>query len=145
MIKVVVRTSSPQVIVLQVSDPSQANTYFTDRTKTVNGVQELYVRMPLSPNTALLSIYNEKNGNLPKGQDTSFEVVKIEKEDLDVTLHKTKMDTLSVRNFVSFAQKFCFNAGWIAAPKDYMSSVGNYKIEYLPTNILNRHHGRTQM
>jgi len=131
-IKVVVKTSSPQDMVLQVSDPSQANTFFTDRTKLVNGEQELFVRMPLSPNTALLSIYNKKNGNLPKGQDDSFEVVKIEKQDLEKTLSQTKMDTMSVRNFVAFAQKFSYNAGWITAPRDYMSSVGAYKIEYLP-------------
>ena len=132
MIKVVVKTSSPQNIVLKVSDPSQANTFFTDRTKIVDGTQELYVRMPLAPNTALLSIYNEKNGNKPKGQDTSFDVVKIEREDLDITLSQTKMDTMSVRNFVAFAQKFAYNAGWITAPKDYLSAVGGYKIEYLP-------------
>jgi hypothetical protein len=132
MIKVVVKTSSPQNIVLKVSDPSQANTFFTDRTKMVDGTQELYVRMPLAPNTALLSVYNEKNGNKPKGQDTSFDVVKIEREDLDITLPQTKMDTMSVRNFVAFAQKFAYNAGWITAPKDYLSAVGGYKIEYLP-------------
>lgn len=132
MIKVVVRTTSPQNIVLRVSDNTQANTVFTDRKKVVDGTQELFVRMPLAPNTAILSIYNDKNGNLPKGQDNSFEVVKIEKEDLDITLHKTKMDTLLVRNFVAFAQKFAYNAGWMTAPKDYMSSIGGYKIEYLP-------------
>lgn len=132
MIKVVVKTSTPENIVLKVSDPSQANTIFMDRTKLVDGVQDLYVRMPLSPNTALLSIYNEKNGNKPKGQDKSFEVLKIEKEELDITLAKTKMDTMSIRNFVAFAQKFCYNAGWVGAPKDYLSSVGAYKVEYLP-------------
>ena len=132
MIKVVVKTSSPQTIVLKVFDPSQANTVFTDRTKEVNGTQELFVRLPLAPNTLQLSIYNEKNGNLPKGSDSTFEVIKIEKEDLDITLPQTKMDTFSVRNFVGFAQKFAYNAGWVAAPRDYMSSVGGYKIEYLP-------------
>ena len=132
MIKVVVKTSSPQTIVLKVFDPSQANTVFTDRTKEVNGTQELFVRLPLAPNTLQLSIYNEKNGNLPKGSDSTFEVVKIEKEDLDITLPQTKMDTFSVRNFVGFAQKFAYNAGWVASPRYYMSSVGGYKIEYLP-------------
>jgi len=122
MIKVVVKTSSPQTIALKVFDPSQANTVFTDRTKEVNGTQELFVRMPLAPNTAQLSVYNEKNGNLPKGSDSTFEVVKIEKEELDITLPQTKMDTFSVRNFVGFAQKFAYNSGWVAAPRDYMSS-----------------------
>lgn len=93
-----------------------------DREKTIEGVQELYVRMPLSPNSTALAIYNKKNGNLPKGQDSSFEVVEIKKEDLDITLAKTKMDNSLVRNFVAFAQKFAFNAGWVKAPKDYIST-----------------------
>jgi hypothetical protein len=131
-VKIVVKTSSPQNIVLKVSDPSQANTFFTDRTKSIDGTQELYVRMPLAPNTALLSIYNEKVGNVAKGADSSFEVVQIIKEELDITLPQTKMNTFAVRNFVAFAQKFCYNAGWIQAPKDYLSVIGGYKIEYLP-------------
>ncbi len=135
MIKVVVQTTSPQEIVLKVYDPSQANTYFTDRQKTVNGVEELFIRMPLSPNVVKLEVYNKKSGNLPKGQDPTFTVLNIKKEDLDITLPKTKMDTFAVRNFVAFAQKFAYNAGWLSAPKDYLSSVGAYKIEYLPQII----------
>lgn len=136
MVKIVVKTNSPENIVLKVYDGSQANTYFTDRTKIIDGEQELFVRMPLSPYMATLSIYNEKNGNLGKGQDKSFVVKEIKKKDLDITLPKTKMDTFSVRNFVAFAQKFAYNAGWLAAPRDYTSSVGTYKIEYLP-HIIN--------
>jgi hypothetical protein len=48
------------------------------------------------------------------------------------------MDTPLVRNFVAFAQKFCFSAGWIAANRDYVSSVGNFKIEYLPYIVSSR-------
>lgn len=135
MIKIVVQTSSPQDIVLKVYDPTQANTYFTNREKNVNGVEELFVRMPLSPSSAKLEIYNKKNGNQPKGQDPSFQVLSIKKEDLDITLPKTKMDTFTVRNFVAFAQKFSYNAGWLTAPRDFMSSVGGFKIEYLPVII----------
>jgi hypothetical protein len=42
------------------------------------------------------------------------------------------MDTLMVRNFVSFAQKFCYKCVYMPADRDYTSSVGNFKIEYLP-------------
>ena len=132
MLKIVVSTTSLQNIVLKVLDPSQANTYFTKRTKEINGVQELFVRMPLAPSTASIVIYNQKNGNLPSGQDDSFKVLSIKKEELDITLPKTKMNTFSVRNFVSFAQKFAFNCGWYTTPRDFYSSVGSYKIEYLP-------------
>jgi hypothetical protein len=48
------------------------------------------------------------------------------------------MDTPLVRNFVAFAQKFSFSAGWIAANRDYVSSVGNFKIEYLPYIVSSR-------
>ena len=132
MLKIVVNTTSSQNLVLKVFDPSQANTVFTERTKIIDGKQELFVRMPLAPSTASIVIYNEKNGNLPSGQDTSFKVESIKKEELDITLPQTKMNTFSVRNFVSFAQKFSYNAGWYTTPRDFVSSVGTYKIEYLP-------------
>ena len=132
MVKIVVKTTSPETIKVKVFDPTQANTIFTDREKVVDGVQELFIRMPLSPYSTALAIYNKKNGNLPKGADSSFEVLEIKKEDLDITLSKTKMDNSLVRNFVAFAQKFSYNAGWISAPKDYVSAVGQFKIEYLP-------------
>lgn len=138
MVKVVVRTSSPELIVLKAFDPTQANTVFMDREKMIDGVQELYVRMPLSPSSTALSIYNKKNGNLPKGQDSSFEVLEIKKEDLEITLPRTKMDNSLVRNFVAFAQKFAFNAGWVKAPQSYVSSVGSFKIEYMPYIVNNK-------
>jgi hypothetical protein len=138
MLRVTVRTEKPQNIVLKVFDVDHAYTVFTDRTKVINGVQDLYVRMPVSPGTAMLSIYNEKIGNVPKGVDDSFDVVDIKQEELQRTLSETKMDTASVRNFVSFAQKFCFNAGWIPANKEYTSGYGNYKIEYVPFIVSNK-------
>ena len=136
MIKVVIRTKSPEEIALEAYDPNHANTYFTRRTKRIEGTEDLFIRMPLSPYNTTLSVYNKKNGNLAKGQDSSFEVVDIIKEDLDITIHKTKMDIPLVKKFVAFAQKFYYNAGWLPA-KDYVSTLGGFKIEYLPyiTNL----------
>ena len=48
MIRLVVQTTSPQEIVLKVYDPNQANTYFTDRQKNVNGVEELFIILSMS-------------------------------------------------------------------------------------------------
>ena len=66
MVKVVVKTNSPQLIVLKAFDPTQANTVFMEREKTIDGVQELYVRMPLSPSSTALSIYNKKMATYQK-------------------------------------------------------------------------------
>jgi hypothetical protein len=132
MIEVVVRTPAKNDIVVKAFTESNANTVFMSRSKLIEGQETIYVRLPLAPNMLTLSIYNKRNGNLRKAEDNSFEVVRIKKEDLQVTLARTKMDTLLVRNFVAFAQKFAYNAGWVAAPRDYLSSAGNFKIEYLP-------------
>lgn len=132
MIKVVVKVRQPLEIVLKAFDANQANTFFTDRTKKITDQETLYIRMPLAPNTLTVSIYNKANGNRKKGEDNSFEVVEIKREELDITLGRTKMDTPMVRNFVAFAQKFCYNCGWMAVGRDFTSTAGNYKIEYLP-------------
>lgn len=132
MVKVVIQTNSPQDMVIKAFDSTQANTVFTDREKNVDGLQDFYIRMPLTPSKVAIKVYNKKNGDLPSGQDSSFKVLDVKKMELDITLPQTRMDTSIVRNFVAFAQKFSFNAGWISAPKDYVSSVGTFKIEYLP-------------
>lgn len=136
MVRVLIKTKQPEQIVLNAYDDSQANTYFTKRTKTINGEEELFVRMPLSPYILSLQVYNSKVGDKKKGEDPSFEVVDISKKDLDITLPRTKMDIPLVKNFVAFAQKFSYNAGWLPT-KDYYSAVGGFKIEYLPyiTNL----------
>lgn len=132
MIKVVVQTPAKASIVFKAYSKDHPNTYFTARNKTIEGEEAIYIRLPLSPNVVYLSVYNERNGNLKNGEDSSFAVTQIKKEDLQITLPRTNMDTMLVRNFVAFAQKFAFNAGWIAAPRDYISAAGNFKIEYLP-------------
>lgn len=132
MLRIVLKTASPEQLVIKVYDKAAANTYFADRVKKVNGEQELFIRMPVSPFVTTIEVYNEKNGNQKKGADSSFDVVTIERLPLEITLAKTKMNTSIVRNFVSFATKFSYNAGWLQAPKDYMSTTGGFKIEYMP-------------
>jgi hypothetical protein len=130
-VRVRVRTQKPVKIRLIASDKDQANTKFMDAVKVVNGEEDLFVRMPIAPNNLAIQIYNEAVGNRTKEEEDTFEVVGIKKEDLETTLSRTKMDTSIVRSFVSFAQKFSYNAGWLP-PKDYYSTTRQFKIEYLP-------------
>ena len=132
MVQIVVLTKSAEILCLKVYDPNQKNTVFTERKKTITGKESLFVRMPLSSNVINIQIYNEKNGDLPSTEDKSFTILSVKMLNLDITLPQTKMDTPEVNSFVKFAQKFCFNAGWIDANKDYMNSNGKFKIEYLP-------------
>jgi len=132
MVQIVILTQTAQMLCLKVYDPNQKNTVFTERKKTITGKESLFVRMPLTSNVINIQIYNEKNGDLPSSEDNSFKVLGVKMLDLNVTLPQTNMDTFEVTSFVRFAQKFCYNAGWIDANKDYTSSNGKYKIEYLP-------------
>lgn len=131
MVRVKVATMKPTKIRLIASDKDQANTKFIDASKIVNGTEDLVVRMPIAPNNLLLTIYNEAIGERPIEEENTFKVLNIKKEDLQVTLGRTKMDTGVVRSFVNFAQKFSYNAGWLP-PKDYYSNTRQFKIEYLP-------------
>jgi hypothetical protein len=103
-----VRTHKPEKIRIRVLDADQPSTTFTDRYKTVDGESIFFVRMPVSPKNALVSIYNENNGNLQEAQDNTFEVDSITKESLDKKLMS--------RNFVLLKElkhsNFCSIASW---------------------------------
>jgi hypothetical protein len=131
MIRVTLVTPKPTKIRLIAYDSDQANTQFINSTNIINGQEDLYIRLPLSPNNLIVKIYNEEIGNRPKEQENTFIVKNIRKEDLDVTINKTKMDTPLVNSFVKFCQKFCYNAGWMP-PKDYYGNNNQFKIEYMP-------------
>ena len=81
-----VHTNQPEAIRLKVTDADQPNTAFTDRYKTVDGESIFFVRMPVSPANALITIYNEANGNLQVGADNSIIVDSITKEPLEKKL-----------------------------------------------------------
>ena len=88
-----VRTFEPQKIRIKVIDAEQPNTAFTDRYRTVDGESIFFVRMPISPNEALVYVFNEKNGNLQVGEDPSIEVLSITKEPLE-----KKLDVIDFTN-----------------------------------------------
>jgi hypothetical protein len=126
-----VRTSSPESIRITVSDAHQPNTVFTDRYKTVEGETIFFVRLPVSGQDVLVEVYNEDNGNLPSGQDNTFEVLSITKEQLDKKLDVIDFANPLVRSFVNFATRFCYNAGSIPTGT-YVSDDRNFVIKYFP-------------
>lgn len=127
-----VHTFKPETIRLKVTDADQPNTAFTDRYKTVDGESIFFVRMPVSPKTALVYVYNEDLGNLTTGQDKSFEVDSISKEMLEKKLDVIDFGNPLVRSFVNFCTRFCYNAGSMSSGT-YVSDDKKFVIKYLPT------------
>jgi hypothetical protein len=126
-----VHTLQPEIIRLKVSDADQPNTAFTDRYKTVDGESIFFVRMPVSPANALISVYNEANGNLQVGADNTIIVDSITKEPLDKKLDVIDFANPLVKSFVNFATRFCYNAGSLPSGT-YLSDDKKFVIKYLP-------------
>jgi hypothetical protein len=125
-----VRTYRPESIRIKVLDAEQPNTSFTDRYKTVDGESIFFVRMPISPKNALVSIYNEKNGNLAVGIDNTLLVESITTEPLDKKLDVIDFSNSNVRNFVNFATRFSYNASTLPTGT-YVSDNKKFVIRYL--------------
>jgi hypothetical protein len=126
-----VLTHKPEKIRIKVIDEAQGDTSFTDRFKTVDGETIFYVRMPVSPQNALVYIYNEDNGNLSQGEDDSFEVESVVKGDLEKKLDVIDFSNADVKSFVNFATRFSYNAGTLPSGT-YVSDDRRFVIKYLP-------------
>ena len=90
-----------------------------------------FVRMPVSPKTALVYVYNDDLGNMTTGQDKSFEVDSISKEMLEKKLDVIDFGNPLVRSFVNFCTRFCYNAGSLSSGT-YVSDDKKFVIKYLP-------------
>jgi len=123
-------TNSAVNIRIKVIDADQPNTTFTNRDKIVDGESIFFVRMPVSPKTALVYVYNDEVGNLPTGQDKSFDVDSISKEMLEKKLDVIDFANPLVRSFVNFCTRFCYNAGSLSSGT-YVSDDKKFVIKYL--------------
>lgn len=129
---VYVQTLTPCKLRIKVFDAEQPKTVFTDRYKTVKGREVFYIRMPLSSNQVIVSVYNEAVGNRRKGEDSSFTITEVKKLPLEKRTDVGDIRDYTVSSFVDFAQRFSFNASYLDADKTYQSSSGEFLIEYLP-------------
>jgi hypothetical protein len=127
-----IRTNNPETIRIKVVDEDQPNTVFTDRYRTINGESVFFVRLPVSGNNSLVYVFNEKNGNLPIGQDDSLEVISITKKELDKKLDVIDLSNPLVKSFVNFATRFSYNAGSLPSGT-YTSDDKKFIIRYLNT------------
>jgi len=126
-----VYTYKPTNIRIKVIDADQPNTTFTNRTRIIDGESSFYVRMPVSSNEVLVYVYNEDKGNLQSGQDNTFVVDSITKELLEKKLDVIDMSNAYVKSFITFATKFCYNAGSLPTG-NYQSDDKIFVIKYLP-------------
>lgn len=125
-----VQCSRPTKVRLKIVDAEKPLTCFTNRYKTINRSFKFYARLPLTPKSLIVSVYDDQTGR----NDNLIRILNIEKLGLEKRMDEVDIKSYSVMSFVDFAQKFSFNASYLE-PQNYVSMACNYKIEYLPTIV----------
>lgn len=126
-----VAVTMPCVVRIKIYDETKTKIILTDRYKTVHTQETFFVRMPITSKSIIVSVYDDKIGNLPKEKEKNIKIVAIDKIPLEKRIDVVDITNPSVATFVDFAQKFCFNAPYLQENKSYSSDNGKMHIEYL--------------
>ncbi len=125
-----VKTNQEQEIRIVVEDPSRVNTKYTDRVQVIKGERILKVRMPLSPESALVHIYNTAHGPAPDTykmvggkliktdngpSDPSFAVSEAKEEKLVQNRRCYDSYNRDVKEALLLIEEFSERAGWLSA------------------------------
>jgi hypothetical protein len=129
-LKVTIQTDGSQKVRLKVYDESNPKRVFTNRYKTINGEEALFVRMPLSPEKAIVEVISDK-GLVKQGEKEHFKIVSVEKLPLERRIDTGDISNGNIRSFVEFAQRFSFNLDELE-PAIYTSKDRNFYIKLLP-------------
>jgi hypothetical protein len=126
-----VKSKSPETIRIKAKDNRKPSTLYINRKGVVNGEREFELKFPLSPSSLIVSVFNEKNGNFPSNEDSSFEVSEIKVEKLKTYELWTTEES---RNFIQFAKEFAENASVLSSgsttPHIYRSNDAKFTIDY---------------
>jgi len=125
ILEVNIETKGNVQVRLRVFDAEKPKTFFTDRYMTIDGVKTLYVRMPLSPSVCAVEVTNKQRGNDEGILNFSVAVKPLEKK-MDAGDFKNEL----IRSFVNFAQRFSYNASYLAPNKRYLSDDNVFEIDY---------------
>ena len=61
-------------VVIKIYAEDKPNIVFTDRWATVKGQQTFYVRLPMTSENVIVSVYDKAKGNLPKNEEKNIKI-----------------------------------------------------------------------
>jgi len=130
-LEIKVKTSKPETLcVLVYDEKNPEGTVFTNRWKTINGEETFSVRLPLSPATAIVEVYNKALGRgIKRENETSFSIESVEKKALERKLAPSDIANADIRSFVDFACAVAYNLGTMEPDKAYQSDDGKFFIK----------------
>lgn len=115
--------NSPTKVKVTVLNPLRKGCVYLDRWKTINGSEDLELRLPVTPEKVLIMISPEKGNN-------SIKVDKLIKHPLKQYVQCCRKG-YRVKEFIRFAQQFSENAQSLSVGT-YYSDGGHFRIDYLP-------------
>ena len=122
------KTRKESVMRIVVFDKNRPNSVYTNATVNVANTGKFIVKMPQSPTTAIMQIYDSKTG-LNVTDAFAYDVIK---SSLSARMTVNDIENPKVRNFVKFAQEFSERAGDISARNSiYMDDSGTFRIDYV--------------
>ena len=136
-VAVVIKALKQFTLRIQASDDQRENTFLSNRFSDIKEGEEtvFYIQMPLSPNVCRITLFDDVLGETSKDREPSFQVKRIYKTRLKHRHPLALLNDPKTKEFVRFAQRFCYNAGWIRANLDdetYSSDNNEFRIKYLP-------------
>jgi hypothetical protein len=79
-----ITTPKAEKIHLRVYDASNPERKFTERWKTITGEETFHIRMPLTPEIAVVEAYSDRMGQgVKKDAETSFSITSVSKAPLE--------------------------------------------------------------
>jgi len=125
-----ITTKSAEKICLKVYDYNNPKTVFTDRFMVINGTQTLEVMMPMTPEKAMISVFNFRNGNIKNDKSFSVTTADITRKKLKTRYDVIELSDPQVNSFIKFCQNFCYHASNLSAAL-YKSEDKLFFIDYM--------------
>jgi hypothetical protein len=133
-LELTVESKHPIKLRIVADDPNKPSSKYLDRGSKLNGKRKYELKFPVSPKRLNITVLNVENGNLPYGDDPTFDLVDMKVEPIKEYDVWWNQDT---KNFYNFAVEFAQNAGILSAgdkkPHVYRSDDGKFTIDYYNT------------
>jgi len=127
-----IKTNFNQKVFIGFRDYNNKKTYYTKRYAFIDGIEEFFILLPITPKVGELIVFNSDN---MQGVDSNFRINEIRVEDYNIPKYEFSRKTTS---FLNFAKQFCKQLSYLDYSKEgvsYKSKNGKYHI-VLKTNVL---------
>lgn len=134
-IRIPITAQKSCIVYIWVYDAKIGNTYLMKRFYPfAPGQTETFdVQMPVTGQNTVTMIFDNLDNK--DGVSANFTVGRVTKLSLAKQIRISRLSTQKIKDFVEFAQRFCFNASVLPTNKEgevYRSKRGGYKILYSP-------------